>query len=64
METRITIYRDPLNEQKWIVAIDQGDPSEETVLTERSDYDDAKAFAEKRAAAIGVDVIEDVCDLR
>jgi len=64
MKTRITIYRDPLNENKWIVAKDRGDASEEIVLAERNNYAEAKALAMKKAAEFNGEVVEDECVLR
>lgn len=50
--SRVTLYQDPLNDREWIVATDNGDPSEETVLSSHDNYDvavkAAKAAAERR----------------
>ena len=61
---RITIYKDPRNDKNWIVAKDKGDPSEEIVLAERTDYAAAKAIAAKKACELGCDVVEEECVLR
>lgn len=44
-QQRVTLYRDPLNDQNWIVASDFGDPSEEVVLSEHDNYDVAATAA-------------------
>ena len=63
METRITIYRDPCNEKKWIVAKDNGDPSEETVVAERTHYAAAKKIAKKVSAETGCKIYEEIVKL-
>ena len=48
---RITVYRDPLSDRQWIVALDAGDPSEEHVLSEHRTHAAAVRQAAREARA-------------
>lgn len=61
---RVTLCRDPLNEQDWVVASDFGDPSEEVVLSTHRSYDAAMSAAEAAAGDRSCTVVEEDCTLR
>jgi hypothetical protein len=56
---RITLYRDTHNDREWVVAADNGDPSEEIVIALRKSYRVALAIAEREAKKRAVRVTED-----
>ena len=64
MKTRITIYRDPLGEKNWIIARDNGDPSEEIVMAECRTHQRAQSLAAGIALELACEVVEEKCELR
>ena len=64
MERRITVYRDPLSDRQWIVALDAGDPSQERVLSEHRTHAVAIRQAAREARGRGCAVHEETVTLR
>lgn len=61
---RVTLYRDPINDREWIVATDEGDASEETVLFVSRSRAKAAGRAKEEARKAGCEVTEETVSLR
>ena len=60
---RITIYKDPMGEEEWILATDTGDPSEEVVLGSYTTRAAARRAARKAANEADVIAVEEKVEL-